>query len=368
MSTATAQGVTFSVTRNPNPATSEARAKVLEDPGFGVHFTDHIVTIDWSIDRGWHDAAVLPYGPIALDPAAAVLHYAQEIFEGLKAYRHADGSIWTFRPYENARRFQRSAKRLALPELPEELFVESLRQLIAVDGDWVPDGKGETSLYLRPYMIATEPFLGVDAAKEVKFVLIASPAGPYFTGGVKPVDIWLSENYARTSLGGTGEAKCGGNYAASLEPEQEAFDHGCKQVLFLDTETHTHIDELGGMNIMFVFANGELVTPALTGSILHGVTRKSILELAADRGLRPVERNVGIEEWKKAAADGSLREVFACGTAAVINPLAELRARDFTIPAAPDTAGPVTMGLREALTDIQYGRAADPHNWLVKLS
>lgn len=360
--------VEFEVTRNPHPTSAEARAEILKDPGFGVHFTDHMVTVDWSAAEGWHDAKVVPYGPLQIDPAAAVLHYAQEIFEGLKAYRHADGTIATFRPDENAKRFQLSARRLALPELPSEIFIESLKQIIAVDADWVPDGVGETSLYLRPFLIGTEAFLGVDSAKEVKYVLIASPAGPYFAGGVKPVDIWLSEDYSRAALGGTGEAKCGGNYAASLEPQQEAYEHGCKQVLFLDAETHTTVDELGGMNIMFVFANGELVTPTLSGSILRGITRKSILALAKSRGLTPVERSVTIAEWREGVVNGSIREVFACGTAAVITPLAELRAKSFTIPAAPDTAGPVTMGLRETLTNIQYGRADDTFGWVVPLN
>lgn len=358
----------FTVSPNPTPASDEVRAEILKDPGFGVKFSDHMVTIDWTVEDGWHDAQVLPYGPISLDPGASVLHYAQEIFEGLKAYRHADGSVWTFRPEENAHRFQRSARRLALPELPDELFLESLKQLLALDSDWVPDPQGEKSLYLRPLMISTESFLGVRSAQAVKFLLLASPAGPYFSGGVKPVDIWLSTKYARAGLGGTGEAKCGGNYAASLEPEEEAKAHGCKQVLFLDSETHTHIDELGGMNIMFVHSDGTLVTPKLTGSILHGITRKSILQLATDRGLKPVERTVTIDEWKQGAADGTITEVFACGTAAVINPLAALKAEGFTIPAAKDTAGPVTMGLRKALTDIQYGRAEDPYGWTYRLA
>lgn len=360
--------VTFSVTTNPNPTSAEERAEILRDPGFGVHFTDHMVTIDWSVDEGWHDAQVIPYGPLQLDPAAAVLHYAQEIFEGLKAYRHADGTIGTFRPEENARRLQASARRLALPELPEDIFLESLRQLVALDNEWVPDGVGETSLYLRPFLIGTEAFLGVDSAKTVKYVLIASPAGPYFAGGIKPVDIWLSSDYTRAALGGTGEAKCGGNYAASLEPQQEAYANGCKQVLFLDAETHTYVDELGGMNIMFVFRNGELVTPLLSGSILRGITRKSILQLAQLRGLTPVERRVSIDEWREGVESGEIREVFACGTAAVITPLAELRSREFTIPAAPETGGPVTIGLREHLTDIQYGRAEDPFGWVVPIA
>ncbi len=359
--------LSFSVTKNPSPVTAQEREKILRDPGFGVYFTDHMVTIDWDVKNGWHNAQVVPYGPLSLDPAAAVLHYAQEIFEGLKAYRHDDGTISTFRPEANAERFAQSARRLALPELPVDVFIESLRQLVAVDSDWVPDSEGEKSLYLRPFMIATEPFLGVDSAKEVKYVLIASPAGPYFAGGVKPVDIWLSTNFTRAALGGTGEAKCGGNYAASLEPQQEAYEHGCKQVLFLDAESHTYIDELGGMNIMFVTDKQELITPVLTGSILHGVTRRSILELARHRGLKTEERRISIDDWRQGVADGTIREVFACGTAAVINPLAELRAPEFSIPAAPDTPGPVTMSLRKELTDIQFGRAEDPFGWVVVL-
>lgn len=359
----------FKVTKNAHPLAADARAEILKDPGFGVKFSDHMVTIDWNINDGWHDAQVLPYGPLAINPGASVLHYAQEIFEGLKAYRHDDGSVWTFRPDQNAKRFNKSAIRLALPELPEELFIESLHQLLALDADWVPDAAGEKSLYLRPFMFATEQFLGVRGAQAVKFVLIASPSGPYFSGGIKPVDIWLSTDFARAGRGGTGEAKCGGNYAASIEPTNEAHDHGCSQVLFLDSETHTTIDELGGMNIMFVFADGTLVTPKLTGSILHGITRKSVLEIAKDLGLKPVERSVTIDEWKQAQADGSLLEVFACGTAAVITPLGLLKAKDFTIPAAKNTAnGEVTLALRKALTDLQYGHAEDTRGWMERLA
>ena len=359
----------YTVHRNPNPADPQARAKILADPGFGVHFSDHIVTIDYTLEDGWRDAQVLPYGPLKIYPGASVLHYAQEIFEGLKAYRHPDGSVWTFRPDQNAKRFQGSAERLALPELAEADFLQSLFELAAVDKDWVPDPAGEKSLYLRPVMFATEQFLGVRSAQQVKYVLIASPAGPYFKGGVKPVDIWLEQKLARTSLGGTGEAKCGGNYAASLQPENEAHAHGCSQVLFLDTETHTNVDELGGMNVMFVTSDNHLVTPKLTGSILRGVTRKSLLQIAAeDFGMTVEERTVPLEEWKDRVADGTFTEIFACGTAAVINPLAKLVAADFTIPAPKNTAGEVTMGLRNALTDIQYGRVEDTRGWTVKLA
>jgi branched-chain amino acid aminotransferase len=365
----TTDALTFAHTPNPHPTDPAKRAEILADPGFGVHFSDHMVTIDYDVEHGWHDAQVLPYGPLAVYPGASVLHYAQEIFEGLKGYRHADGSVWTFRPERNAARFQKSAERLALPQLPTDLFVESLRQLGTVDRDWVPDPEGEKSLYLRPFMFATEQFLGVRSAQEVKFVLIASPAGPYFADGVKPVDIWLSEDFARTSLGGTGEAKCGGNYAASLEPENEAHANGCAQVLFLDTETHTNVDELGGMNIMFVTDDNVLVTPKLTGSILHGVTRESLLTIAAeDFGLKVEERAVSLDEWRERVADGTFTEIFACGTAAVINPLAALKGRTVSIPAARNTGGEVTMGLRKALTDIQFGRVPDRRGWMVQLA
>lgn len=367
--TETANALTFTKTQNPHPTDPATREQILRDPGFGVHFSDHMVTIDYDVANGWHDAQVLPYGPLAIAPGASVLHYAQEIFEGLKGYRHADGTIWTFRPERNAARFQKSAERLALPQLPIELFVESLKQLGSADRDWVPDPEGEKSLYLRPFMFATEQFLGVRSAQEVKYVLIASPAGPYFADGVKPVDIWLSEDYARTSLGGTGEAKCGGNYAASLEPENEAHANGCAQVLFLDTETHSNVDELGGMNIMFITDDNVLVTPKLTGSILHGVTRESLLTIAAeDFGMKVEERAVSLDEWRERVADGTFTEIFACGTAAVINPLAALKGRTVNIPAARNTGGEVTTALRKALTDIQFGRAADTRGWLTQLA
>jgi branched-chain amino acid aminotransferase len=356
----------FALTPSTSARAEAERDAILADPGFGKHFTDHMVTIDWSIDDGWHDARVTPYGPLQLDPASSVLHYAQEIFEGLKAYRHEDGSIWSFRPEQNARRMQRSARRLALPELSVEDFIESIKQIIAIDQDWVPSG-GETSLYLRPFMIANEVFLGVRAANRVSYMVIASPAGAYFADGVAPVKIWLSTEYSRAGRGGTGAAKFGGNYAASLLPQMEAYDHGCAQVLFLDGETGTHVDELGGMNVMFVHGTDTLVTPRLTGTILEGVTRDSVLQLARDRGMTVDERDVTIDEWREGIASGEITEVFACGTAAVITPISQLRGRDLEIGDADAPAGEITMALRKELTDIQYGRIPDRHGWLTRL-
>ena len=356
----------YQVTPSASPRSAAERAEILANPGFGKYFTDHMVAIEWDKDRGWHDAQVRPYGPLALDPAASVLHYGQEIFEGIKAYRHADGSIWTFRPDANGARLQRSARRLALPELPVDEFVESLRQLIAADHEWVP-GEPETSLYFRPFMIATEAFLGVRAAQRAGYYVIGSPVGAYFAKGVAPVSIWLSEDYARAAKGGTGAAKCGGNYAASLLPQQEATAQGCSQVLFLDPVEGKYLEELGGMNVFLVFKDGRFVTPELSGSILEGITRSSILQLARDRGLKVEERKVSIDEWKQGVASGEISEVFACGTAAVITPIGQLKGKDFAVGDLDAPAGEVTMALRKELTDIQYGRLPDRHGWLVKL-
>ncbi len=365
VSTATSTDLEWSVTRNLVARSPQERAEILANPGFGKHFTDHMVDICWSVNGGWHRPRVQPYGPISLDPAAAVLHYGQEIFEGMKAYRHDDGSIWTFRPDANAARMQRSARRLALPELPLEYFVDSLRQLIAVDADWVPSAP-ETSLYLRPFMFAKEAFLGVRPAEKVAYYVIGSPAGAYFHGGVAPVSIWLSTNYARAGKGGTGAAKTGGNYASSLIAQAEASENGCAQVMFLDSAEGKYLEELGGMNIVLVYKDGRLVTPK-SDSILEGITRDSILQLARDRGHTVEERQVTIDEWRDGAASGDVVEVFACGTAAVVTPIAQLKAADFTIGSADAVAGQLTMALRAELTDIQYGRAEDRHGWLTRL-
>ncbi|MGN6221493.1 MAG: branched-chain amino acid aminotransferase [Microbacterium sp.] len=359
---AKAEALTFEVTRREDATPSERIAEILVDPGFGKTFTDHMVVATWTADGGWADAQVKPYGPFQLDPAAAVLHYAQEIFEGMKAYRHADGSIWTFRPDRNAARLQRSARRLALPELPAEYFLESLRELIAVDGAWVPTAP-ETSLYLRPFMFAKEAFLGVRAAKKVAYYLIASPAGAYFTGGVQPVNIALSTRYARAGHGGTGAAKTGGNYASSLLPQAEAYEKGCQQVLFLDGD---YIEELGGMNLVLVTNDGRLITPE-SDSILEGITLASILQLAQDRGLTVEQRKVTIDEWREGAADGSIIGAFACGTAAVVVPIGKLVADDYEIVHEGEASSELALSLREELTGIQYGRVADRHGWMVRL-
>jgi branched-chain amino acid aminotransferase len=356
----------FSITPNPRPAGPERMAEIFAAPGFGKFFTDHMASITWSEGIGWHDAEVVPYGPIAMDPASAVLHYAQEIFEGLKAYRHADGSVWAFRPEANGARMAQSARRLALPELPIDDFLASIEVLVRTDVDWVPSG-GESSLYLRPFMYASEVFLGVRPSAEVKYMVIASPVGSYFSGGIKPVSIWLSTQYSRAAPGGTGAAKCGGNYAASLAPMVEAASHGCQQVCFLDAAEQRWVEELGGMNIYFVHRNGKLVTPELTGSILEGVTRSSIIELAKELGLDVEERKVSIDDWRDGVTSGEITEVFACGTAAVITPVGRLVWDGGSLGDDDAEPGEVTMKIRQALVDIQYGRTADTHGWMRRL-
>ena len=354
---------------------AQRRDEILAAPGFGKFFTDHLVTATWTPDAGWHAGRVEPYGPIPMDPASAVLHYAQEIFEGLKAYRHPDGTVWAFRPEANAKRMQRSARRLALPELPVEDFVNGVAELVATDVDWVPSGN-EQSLYLRPFMFASEAFLGVRPANEVRFVVIASPVGAYFSGGIKPVSIWLSENYTRAAVGGMGAAKTGGNYAASLAAQLEAGEHGCDQVVFLDAVERRWVEELGGMNVYLVYRDGRLVTPELTGTILEGVTRDSIHALAGEQGLTVEERRVGIDEWRDGVASGDISEVFACGTAAVITPVGRLvwDGGEAVTPVpgqangSGDQIGPVAGRIRSALLDVQYGRAEDTHGWMRRLA
>jgi len=358
----------FEVIRNTNPTPVAEREEVLKAPVFGANLTDHQVVVVWEKDKGWHSAQVLPYGPIMMDPSAAVLHYGQEIFEGIKAYRHADGSIWTFRPEANAARLQRSARRMALPELPTEIFVESLKQLIAVDGAWVPEPVDEKTLYIRPFEIAAENFLGVRAAHRAEYRVIASPVGPYFTGGLKPVSIWIALDSSRAGKHGTGEAKTGGNYAASLLAQNEGYENGCSQVMFLDAESSTYIEELGGMNLFFVYNDGHVVTPALDGTILRGITRDSVVTLIKDRGIEVEERKITLDEVRDGINSGSIVEVFACGTAAVITPIGQFKSREEVIGNADAEPGELTASLREELTGIQYGKVADRHNWLVKLS
>lgn len=362
--------LTFPVAADVPRLPDAEREEILASPGFGRHFTDSMARATWTREGGWTGDAVVAHGPVSLSPAAAVLHYAQEIFEGLKAYRHADGSVWAFRPEANAARFAASARRMALPVLPEQAFVRSVQQLVRADLDWVPPyAEGdEASLYLRPFMFASESFLGVRPAAEVTYLVIASPAGSYFGGEVRPVSIWLSQEYSRAAPGGTGAAKCGGNYAASLLAQAEAAENGCDQVVFLDALEHRWVEELGGMNVFFVLDDGTVVTPELTGTILEGVTRLSVLQLARDLGHDVVERRIDVEEWREGCASGRITEVFACGTAAVITPVGALVEPGRTSVPGDGGTGPVTASLRQALLEIQHGRRADPHGWLHRLA
>ena len=355
----------ISVERRTDLAGDDRLAQILANPGFGVSFTDHMLTVEWTPDAGWHDGRITAYGPLMLDPATAVLHYAQEIFEGLKAYRHADGSVWTFRPEANGARLARSARRVALPELAVEDFVATVDALVRVDERWVPDAEGEKSLYLRPFMFASEAFLGVRPSKHVTYMVIASPAGSYFAGGLKPVSLLVAEHHTRAALGGMGAAKTGGNYASSLAPQQEAIDRGFDQVVFLDAIERRYVEELGGMNLYFVHDDGTIVTPELTGTILEGVTRSSIMELAGTLGHKVEERRFSIDEWRDGVSAGRITEVFACGTAAVVTPVGRLAWGDGEVDSSVDgDAGPVTQRIRQALVDIQYGRAEDTFGWL----
>ena len=356
----------FSHTPNPAPVPGETRAEAIADPKFGTVFTDHMVVIDYDADKGgWHRAQLLPRGPIALDPAASVLHYAQEIFEGMKAYRHADGGLALFRPADNARRFNDSARRMAMPELPEALFLESLRQLLAADRDWVPGGDG-ASLYLRPFMFASEAFLGVRPARQYKFLVIASPAGAYFKSGHNAVKIWVSRDYVRAAPGGTGAAKTGGNYAASLVPQAEGIAKGCDQVVFLDAVERRWVEELGGMNLFFVFDDGSVLTPPL-GAILPGITRDSLMTLLRDEGLTVREEPYSIDRWRADATSGRLVETMACGTAAVVTPVGAVLDGASAFSIGGGSTGQLTARMRDMLTGIQTGKRPDPHGWVEKL-
>jgi branched-chain amino acid aminotransferase len=352
----------ISTVPSAHPRTDAEVAEILANPGFGTHFTDHMLTVEWTPADGWHAARITAYGPLTLDPATAVLHYAQEIFEGMKAYRHDDGSIWTFRPEENAKRMERSSHRLALPVLDPADFVQAVDALVEVDQRWVPEAGSEKSLYLRPFMIATEAFLGVRPSEHVTFMVIASPAGAYFKGGIKPLTLWLTEEYTRAGRGGMGAAKTGGNYASSLVAQQEAIAQGCDQVVFLDAGEGRYVEELGGMNMYFVYADGHIVTPA-TGTILEGITRSAIIDLAEKSGHQVEERRFSIDEWREGVASGEISEVFACGTAAVVTPVGTLKWDGGEVGGSTE-AGPLTTEIRQSLVDIQYGRADDTFGWM----
>jgi branched-chain amino acid aminotransferase len=370
MKTSPSTEIAFDVRTCTDPVSVAERERVLGAPGFGEVFTDHMVTIRWSADRGWHDGRLEPYGPIMLDPATSVFHYAQEIFEGLKAYRQAGGPIVAFRPQANAARFNRSAARLAMPELPEAEFLRSLELLVTQDREWVPTAEGH-SLYLRPFMIATQRGLGVNRpSSSCLFTVIASPAAAYFKGGALPVSVWLSEDYTRAAPGGTGEAKCGGNYAAAFAGQIQAVRGGCDQVVWLDAAERRWVEEMGGMNLFFVYGSGpqaRIMTPALTGTLLPGITRDSLLKLGPDLGFPATEGRISADQWRAECDSGDLTEVFACGTAAVITPVGRVKGANTEWVIGDGTPGPVTLRLREELVGIQYGNRPDPHGWIHKL-
>ncbi|MBE3028294.1 branched-chain amino acid aminotransferase [Janthinobacterium sp. BJB1] len=353
------------VTPSAHPLSDAERAARMVNPAFGRIFTDHMVVIPYR-DGKWQQGELKAYGPLMLDPSASSLHYGQAIFEGYKAFAQPDGSIKTFRPEQNAERFNRSAARLAMPAIPVELFLEAGDALIAQDRNWVPKNTGE-SLYMRPLMIATDPYLGVRPSEEYLFVLFASPAGAYFPKGVKPVTVWISEDFVRAAPGGTGEAKCAGNYAASLMAQSQAQEKGCDQVVWLDAVHREYIEEMGGMNLFFVYKDGEkitVVTPELTGTLLPGITRRSLLEMAKDLGYATEERKLSVQQWRDDIASGRMTEVFACGTAAVITPVGVAKANGFEMTINNNENGAVTLALREALLGLQHGTAPDTHGWM----
>lgn len=358
--------VHIEINRNPAALSAEQRGLRMENPAFGQVFTDHMVTVRWHKDKGWYDAQVRAREPLLLDPACSVLHYAQEIFEGMKAYRADAGGPTLFRPEQNARRFAASAERLAMPVIPEDLFLEAVSTLVDIDRAWIPEGDG--SLYLRPFMFASEAFLGVRPANEYVFCVIACTVGAYFKGGPKPLTLWVSEEFSRAAPGGTGAAKCGGNYAASLLAQAEASRHDCDQVVFLDAVEHRWVEELGGMNLFFVMDDSTIITPPLGGTILPGITRSSIITLAQDRGLSVRERRYSMNEWREDSTNGRLVEAFACGTAAVVAGIGEVRSKSGSFTIGDGRVGNQTSALLEELVALQRGKQPDRHGWLVKLS
>ncbi len=356
----------FTIDPHPSPVSDADRAARIADPGFGRVFTDHMAIVRYNSTTGWHDARITPRGPISLDPAAAVLHYAQEIFEGLKAYRLDDGAMALFRADANARRFNQSADRMAMPNLPEPIFLDAVRGLIDIDKDWFPTIEGG-SIYLRPFMFASEVFLGVKPSADYLFIVIAAATGAYFKGGVKAVNLMVAEHDTRAAPGGTGAAKCGGNYAASLRAQQAAIAQGFDQVVFLDAAERRYVEELGGMNLFFVMDDGSLITPPLDGTILPGITRDSLITLAREEGLAVREERYAIDQWRADAQSGRCVESFACGTAAVVTPVASVTGSDGRFTIGTGSAGQLTERLRQRLVAIQRGQAADTHGWVERL-
>jgi branched-chain amino acid aminotransferase len=354
----------------PEPTPDADVARLIEHPGFGAVFTDHMITIRYKEGSGWFDGQLTARRALPFELTAMVFHYGQEIFEGLKAYAQPGGGVAIFRPHTNAGRLNASARRMAMPELPEETFIEALQTLVEADRRFVPKGEGQ-SLYLRPFMLATESALGIRPAREYLFAVLASPADPIFSADVRPVTVWLSHEYVRAAPGGTGSAKTGGNYAATLLAQRAAAAEGCDQVVWLDAIERRYVEEMGGMNICFVFDDGDgdgarLVTPELTGTLLDGVTRDSLLTLAGDLGIGASEERIDVAQWEKGCREGQITEVFACGTAAVITPVGHVRYSGGAFDVADGEIGPVTVRLRQALLDIQCGRAPDAHGWMMR--
>lgn len=331
---------------------------------FGTIFTDHMFIMDYEVGKGWHDARIIPYQPICLEPSAMVFHYGQEMFEGLKAYKAKDGRILLFRPDMNAKRTNRTCKRLCMPEIPEADFVQAIKLLVKTDKSWIPTKEG-TSLYIRPFIIATDPFLGVRPSYTYKFIIILSPVGPYYPEGLDPVKIWIEDDYVRAVKGGIGEAKAGGNYVASLRAQVKAHDEGYSQVLWLDGVHRKYIEEVGAMNIFFKI-NGSVITPELNGSILPGVTRDSVIRLCKDWGLDIEERKISIDEISAAHQNGLLEEVFGTGTAAVISPVGHLRWDKNDMQIMDGGIGDLSQKLYDTLTGIQLGNVPDDHNWTIE--
>ncbi|MCE1229597.1 MAG: branched-chain amino acid aminotransferase [Firmicutes bacterium] len=356
---------------NPRMSEAERRAR-MQNLGFGKVLSEHMVVVPYREGEGWLQGSLKPYAPLCISPAANVLHYGQAIFEGFKAYRQKDGSIKSFRPKSNAKRFNESAARLAMPELPLDVFIEASDLLCTTDKDWVPgtldaERLHDESYYFRPFMIGLGDFLGVKAAEEYLFLMIGGPAGSYFQGGIKPVTIWVEEEFVRASPGGTGRAKCAGNYAASLLPGKLAKQRGCDQALYLDAIHHKYLEELGGMNVFLVLQEGSrtvIATPEKTGTILEGVTRDSLITVAKELGYEVEERRISIDNLEQAHRNGDLKEAFACGTAAVISPIGTLLSRRGTWVINDNKVGEISMKLRSALLDIQYGLVPDTRKWM----
>jgi len=358
------------ITLNPNqsPATDADREAKIAAGGFGKYYTDNMVIAEWSENNGWGDAELKAYGPLSLDPATSVLHYGQEIFEGMKAYRQPDGGVSLFRPEANAERFNSSARRMALPEIPVSDFVGAVEALVKQDINWVPNNIGE-SLYIRPFMIATEIGLGVRPSNHATFLVITTPASAYFNPS-KAVTVWISTEYVRAAPGGTGAAKTGGNYAGSLLAQKQAAAEGCDQVVWLDATERRWVEEMGGMNLYFVKGSGRnatIFTPQLTGTLLPGITRDSILAVAADLGYKVEEGMISVDDWRDGVASGEITEIFACGTAAVVSPIGAAKSAAGTWTTANGEPGPITMQIRETLLGIQHGTVADNHGWNVRV-